>query len=574
PGATKANLPRSVNASATSASHWYLHGLTALQRDAGNRAVALLVGSGDFPDQSAQVMAGPRTAGNAAVTSLLHVQRRDPVPAGGAASSARTRGAALEARVKKSTTTSRATSRAVSTGLTSAVADVDQVLVQLNGVAKTYESSYESYQKVIEEAEAREAAIDAVAALVVGVLISTGVGVGLGLAAPLAATATRGMLAFAEARNATVAALLAAGSAGALPSKGRPSTAVAGFADQHPTMMKVKAYQQAADLYRTLALTGARFGTIADIQFAAAQLQADCRELAVSGRHRTSTEAAIAGRVTALEADAKTVVALKSEFDKLFAKVGDAKVDASLANQDASATRMERDIWVYWMASLSGDQAEILDSDPIEARLGLLNLMAKRGMDNAPQRAWQSDLDWGVGAWHSDDDSREGARKARGGVAMLKMVGQQGRFRAGGAIGGEYVSPSGAVFAAAPSTRDRSEWDLDGKTVIVMSVSLSSDLVWVDLPEAAQEDRRGTYLARTMKGKTVTLKGIREEWRTNQTWYFATATSVDDPGLSAPARVMLGLSGTPTEGITAVVRHAEGKVLVVEPSDGRTWWGK
>jgi hypothetical protein len=73
------------------------------------------------------------------------------------------------------------------------------------------------------------------------------------------------------------------------------------------------------------------------------------------------------------------------------------------------------------MASLSGDDVDLLDADPIEDELHALKL-----------EGLSSQIGWSTGAWHSSSDSEEGVRKARTYSMALGIVGKTGTFHLSG----------------------------------------------------------------------------------------------------------------------------------------------
>src|SRR5262245_7753763 len=444
------------------------------------------------------------------------------------------------------------------------------MLRDLGVVADTYQAAYQSYERVLAAGEAHAKAMDELVDAVIGVVIGVGVGLSLGAAFPAAQRAKLAVEAAIELRGELVEAIAGAtikAVASALgPGRAAPSAGLKAFEQAHPAMQRLGAYQEGARLYRELAMLSTRMQGLADINALAGELRADCRELAVSGRHRSLSETQIEARVQLIERDAAAQVTVKDAIGILGTAVEDARIAASLAKDGADIRRMEHDIWIHWMASLSPDEAEILDSDPIEERLGSLGIMAKSGgMMNAPQHDWQSRIHWGVGVWHSDEDSREGARLAARGSKALRMVGQTGTYHQHNEVG-RFTDSTGTQWPAVAQVKARS-WDLEGATVVVTKASPSGALLWVDLPAAAAEDRRGLYTARQLPGKAVTLTRIVQGvWGSGQLRYSARASSPDFPGRTWPAEMSPRYAFRPTEGAAVVVMHVDSSgTLICRP---------
>jgi hypothetical protein len=509
------------------------------------------------------------TAGNRAVVGMLSAQRQTRAPTR-SPSAAERRGIALEQRMTQATQVSTRLSRQLSRAVIGGVGHVDAMLRDLGFVADQYQLAYQSYERVVAAGKAHAKAMDEMSDAVIGILIGVSVGLSLGAAFPAAAGARLAMNTAVGFRD-EVAEALAGGAAsltGRVGAAGQPPSAegLAAFEQAHPAMQRLRAYQDGARLYRELAMLSTRVHGLGDLDAIAAGLQADCRELALSGRHRSLSEAEITSRVQMVERDTQVHGEALKAIEKVTVAVEDARIAASLAKDDVDVRRMEHDIWIHWMASLSSDEAEILGSDPIEERLGQLGIMAKRGMMNAPERDWESTIGWGVGAWHSADNSREGARLAAKGSRALRMVGQLGTYRKHDEVAGRFTDSGGTVWSAVPEVGGRGSGDLEGRQVVVTRASPSGILLWVDLPAAAAEERRGRYTAQQLLGKTVTLTAIAESvWSTGALRYKATASSHDFPGRTWKAEMSPWHPGRPAEGASVVVMHVSHGILICRP---------
>lgn len=509
------------------------------------------------------------TAGNRAVVGMLSAQRQTRAPAR-SPSLAKQRGIALEQRVTQATQVSMKLSRQLNRAVTGGVGHVDAMLRDLGSVADQYQLAYQSYERVVAAGKAHAKAMDEMSDAVIGILIGVSVGLSLGAAFPAAAGARLAMKTAVEFRDEVAEAVAGglksvAGRMGAAEPPA-PAEGLAAFEQAHPAMQRLRAYQDGARLYRELALLSTRVHGLGDLNAIAAGLHADCRELALSGRHRSLSETEIARRVQMVERDTQVQGEVLKPMEKVTVAVEDARIAASLAKDDVDLRRMEHDIWIHWMASLSSDEAEILGSDPIEERLGGLGIMAKRGMMNAPQRDWQSTIGWGVGAWHSAENSQEGARLAAKGSRALRMVGQLGTYRKHDEVAGRFTDSAGTEWSAVPEDRSRGSWGLEGRQVVVTRASPSGILLWVDLPAAAAEERRGLYTARQLPGKTVTLTAIEESvWSSGQMRYRATASSPDLPGRTWKAEMSPWHPGRPADGASVVVMHVSHGILICRP---------
>ncbi len=541
-------------------------------RDAGPPATsgaALAIGHQPRPDIPGQVLGLQSAAGNRAVATALSVQRRPSAPAGQAAPG-RVRGQALEQRMTQAGDSSARMDRQLTNAIAVGIGQVDAMLRDLGAVADEYAKAYQSYEAVLAAGKAHAKAMDAMSDAVIGVLIGVGVGLSLGAAFPATAGARLAMNTAIEVRNGVSEVLV--GKALDMVTAPRDQAAsaegLAAFEQAHPAMQRLRAYQQAAQLYRELAVLGTRAQRLGDINALAAGLRADCRELALSGRHRSLTETQIESRVQLVERDVTAREGVRAAIEKASTAIDDARVAASLARDDADPRKMEHDIWVHWMASLSGEEAEILGSDPIEERLASLGIMAKRGMTNARQYGWQSTIGWGVGAWHGGDDSQEGVRLAGKGSKALRMVGQTGTYRKHDEGSGRFTDSTGKQWSAAPQSNKRGSWDLEDQTVVVTRADPGGVLLWVDLPAGAAEDRRSLYTARQLPGKTVTFTAIRESvWSNGSMRYSGRASSPDFPGRTWPAEISPWYAGRPAEGAALVVMHETDGTLICRPAD-------
>jgi hypothetical protein len=373
-------------------------------------------------------------AGNQAFCAYLARQgvlARDPVPdvVSGADPASKQSpmagkavGAGLEARVAAVQKESIRRRESITDAVTKSIGVVDAMRVDLEAYAVAYEDAWAVVKKKIEEGKAKAKSDEALAGLVMNVAI--GVGIGLGVGGIIAVAEKTGRMAL------TAKVVLETTGEGlewvvgqAISGTAQPN--VKGTSDAferaHPGLKRADAYEKLAALYRRLALLGLEVAPLARISDACGPALRDTHEVALNGRHSEHSNAKIEAGVAALERAAAEQAKIEAEVTTVLAQVGTAATEAKSAKASIDPRQLQKHIWIHWMASLSGDDVDLLDADPIEDELHALKL-----------EGLSSQIGWSTGAWHSSSDSEEGVRKARMYSMALGMVGKTGTFHLSG----------------------------------------------------------------------------------------------------------------------------------------------
>ena len=254
-----------------------------------------------------------------------------------------------------------------------------------------------------------------------GIAIGVGVGLGLGVAVPLAHGASR----------ATVAALDAVGEVyeqkvGDITKSGgskAPAPKAGDWERADPQLKETEAYKKCAELYRELAMLTTQIENVSAVGDVGSDLKADARELASSGSHSRFVIPQLEQMVRQLEVAGG---GLKPVADQVFDIQATLHAEAEQAKREAKRAdqyRMEKQIWIHWLGSRTGEEAELAGRAPVKGVLRAFGLVAEDGED--------SSIGWGVGSWHSDDNSRTGAQKAAVYSQALSLAGHEGKITEG-----------------------------------------------------------------------------------------------------------------------------------------------
>ncbi len=330
-------------------------------------------------------------------------------------------GEALEKRVDSVLGQARSRRKAILADIDRGVEHVDSTLGSLIEVAGTYKKARDKVEEVIKRAEAEAKLDQEKMDALLGIAIAVGVGVGLGVAIPLAHGASRGAAAVLDAvgevyEQKTGAVVKGGGDKTPAPKAGAWERA-------DPQLKQTEAYKKCAELYRELALLGPQIEKVGEVGDVGADLKADARELAASGSHSRFVIPDLQHMVVRLEIAA---AGLKPVADQvadirwtLHAEAEQAKREAKRADQ----RRMEKHIWIHWLGSRTGEEAELAGRAPVRGVLKAFGLLSEDDAD--------SSIGWGVGDWHSDANSRTGAQKAAAYSRALSLAGQEGKLAEG-----------------------------------------------------------------------------------------------------------------------------------------------
>jgi Domain of unknown function (DUF4157) len=333
-------------------------------------------------------------------------------------------GEALEKRVNTVALGARASRSAIATALRDGLQGVDATRVSLEAVAEVYTRAYERFELTLKRGQAEARAKEAMKAWVLGVAIGVAVGVPLGAAlSGLAVVRTLDMalMEFGKTlvKEGAKKTVLAPGSGPAGPTAQQATEAFT--AKANPTLKRLETFQRLSDLYRELATLGLTIDKSAQVSEWCVDAKADARELATSGRHRTLSVLQLDMQVAILEQAAESQVGLGDQLAIISGRIRDAQTEAAAASARADAKRMERQLWIHWMASLPPGDADLLGADAISNRLSELGVEGYR-----PHGGARSLIGWYPGDWLSDDDQDEGVKRATIYSAALAAVGQIG----------------------------------------------------------------------------------------------------------------------------------------------------
>lgn len=386
----------------------------------------------------ASLLALQRGAGNAAVTRML-ARAPDPkaTPPQPGSEEAKALGAGLQKRADAVSARARSGVANIGKAQTSSLRKLrGEVRPDLDAVADVYAVAYKSFEDVLGKGKARAAQWDG---LVINVVIGVGVGlvagwvVPLGLTAKAAATFGAKVLEGVIAEHASWAGAEKAQEAIKPPEPPMPP---------HPLSKRVDALQKIEQADASLLDLGGHLEFMAGLLGAGAAAGYDCQALALTGRHKTPVDKLEEG-VTGLENSAAELGKVEQAIATVLKQVEQLAAEAAKAKKEAYPKRMERHIWVHWMGTMSEDAwseknpdehvffkrneleriASIVDSDPIERRLEDLGLLAENAYEGP------SDLGWYVGKNHTQDESLDGANRARRLSKALEHVGKRGALQ-------------------------------------------------------------------------------------------------------------------------------------------------
>jgi hypothetical protein len=353
------------------------------------------------------------TVGNHAFASIVARQPRTRQR-----SSSKAKGKELEARVDMALSFVTLKHETIMSTVKEGRAKIKQdIRPALEAVAACYEIAYDVFSKAVEAGKAHVDETDELIQSVLGIALGVGVGLGVGAAIKLSEQAA--LLAKAGGE-----ALSEVGELAGAAAIDRPKSPGGELQPEHPGLKKAEAYRQLLELYDSLLELSLAVQPLAHVLRSAAELKADCRELARTGRHESLSPAQLENRVAAFEHGIAEMPPMGLLIGSLALKIEEVREAAVAAKADVKLVQMERRIWIRWMASLKGSQQELLQADPIEVRLSWLGLMA----EEPPWGTQYSLIGWDIGGAHWDSDSAKGVKKAAKYAAALDTVGKVAKF--------------------------------------------------------------------------------------------------------------------------------------------------
>ena len=350
-----------------------------------------------------------------------------------------------------------------------AVGHVDSTLRSLLDLADLYKKARGRVEDTIKRAEAEAKLDQEKMDFILGVAIGVGVGLGLGAAVPLAEGASRsveaGLDAVGEVYEAGVGDIVKRTTAG--PGGGAP--AAGDYARADPQVKQTEAYKRCGELYRQLASLAPRIEDVSAVADVGAKVKADARELATTGSHATLVIPELERMVATLERADEQMKSAESEVFELewtlSAQAEQAKREAARSDQ----LRMEKQIWIHWLGSRTEDEAELAGREPVKGTLKARGVVAEEDED--------SSIGWGVGWYHSAENSRTGAKRAAAYSEALSLAGREGELIEGQAreLSTRTKDPSAGNVTYASTRRGVvGKVKVDGKTYGVEVIGLAA----------------------------------------------------------------------------------------------------
>ena len=422
-----------------------------------------------------------RGAGNALVSRHLATLARDPDTKERAPSAQKEKGEKLEARLDAVAKQASLRTSTITSGVQNGIGIVDDLTVHLMAVADRYAEAFASFESVLERADAEVKQREALGDLVLGIAIGVAVGAALGPLAAVAAGAGKAASAFVDAQSEAaewVVGRMVAGPDGDGQAGGR-----AARGRMHPALQRLEAYKKVAGLYRDLALLAVKVQPVAQLSESCARGLADCRELAVSGRHRSLATAELERRVSALERAGDAQQQIAENVTTLLVALADARREAAKAAEEADVTRMRRQLFIHWMASLSEAEAdEVLDTDAVRDAVDGIGWAGPPGTDFGP-------FEEGTGG------PKAGRRQAKKYAEALKLIGKVGRITVtsqGGTSGGTLEFPDQEAWESREDgTEARVAKAPKGWTVVLHAWAETGDEVQVTDVRRVTDERFG-----------------------------------------------------------------------------------
>ena len=327
-------------------------------------------------------------------------------------------GEKLEKRVKVVVSNSEHRRQDMVANIGRGVGHVDTTLSALITVAGRYKKARDRVEETIKRAEAAAKLDQEKMDALMGIAIGVGVGLGLGAAVPLAEGASRAASAALDAVGEVYEGKVADKISGNGSGVAAPKSGDYDRAD--PQLKQTEAYKRCGELYRELATLGPKIESVSAIGGVGGKLQADARELAAAGFHRDLVIPQLERMVGALEhADQAAKKTASEVADLVWVLDAEAKRAQREAKRD-DQLRMEKQIWIHWLGSRTGDEAELAGEEPVKGVLKAHDIVDPNGKD--------SSIGWGVGDWHSDANSRTGAQKAAAYSQALSLAGHDGKL--------------------------------------------------------------------------------------------------------------------------------------------------
>ena len=372
---------------------------------------------------SAELLALQALAGNRAVARSLVVARQPVTKAGSVPKVAQKElGREYEARIDRVIGATAKRHQAVVRSIQAGVGHVDASVNALNAVADKYESAYERVQSTIKEGEGELAAQEAWAQAILGIAIGTGVGMALGAVTVFAKSASHGAELVGKVITEMSGETVEFGAAQGLNVLG-PGGGGGGEAfleRMNPLLRRLEIYRQASAMYRELALLAPKLGALGALAKPASALKADSRELAVQGTlSGTRSVEQLKSQVEQLETAGAQAAAAERDVVQLLGKAAEAQVTSEREAKTQDERRLERQLWIGWMASLSGDKdIDVLRSGPVRDKLKYLGFLNR-------DRYGGSDIGWNVGALYTESESEWGIDIAKQVSMAITFIGRE-----------------------------------------------------------------------------------------------------------------------------------------------------
>ncbi|HET9647139.1 MAG TPA: hypothetical protein VFP34_02790 [Microlunatus sp.] len=364
--------------------------LPALQRAAGNRAVAQLIDAG-----STSVQRQPRRPSQAANIARLTTLRTN-----------------ADRRVTLATDYQK---MCLQVG--------DTTRDKLSAISAIYTQAYNTFRGVLNAAQQEAQNQQRWTDIIVGVICGTAAGLAAAFVLPSTAAgwfsltlAEAGTAAASSAGQGLASAALSAAASSALTVPGQ----VISSAGLEPSIQQIAMWQKVAGIYRSglevAQLTQASHQTT----MALSDLIADVRVFEAGGTTKL-TDASIASTLTQLEQQDSQLTVATTELTNKITELQTMNTAVAAINPQAkTAPQMEKDIWVLWMATLAKN-SNILDIDAIEDHIG-------------PKGLKIVDFGW----YTSDADENEAIDQARSDAMFLEAEANNAQVPAGQIIGGPH----------------------------------------------------------------------------------------------------------------------------------------
>lgn len=364
---------------------------------------------------SEEILALQRSMGNAAVASMVLARTPTGTAKAPAKLAGRELGRALEARVDRVAAEVQRRQDEIIKAIKDGVGQIDASVISLNEVCDEYETVYERVQRTIKRGEGELAAKEAFVSAILGVMIGTGIGMALSSVGTLSKSAVKLGEALGE-MGGEVAEWTVGKGFDALRSGSGGATGAAVLANANPLLKRLDVYRDADSARRELALLATGLSPVNDLGRWCSTTKADSRELAVSGRHDKLKPDELEHRVQLLEGMGEKLTGVDTATRAVAGRASDAAARAGKAKLDLDPVRMERYLWLRWMAALSDDERDVLGTGVVRDRLEAMEI--KGPYIKYP--TGESRIGWYFG------DEDEGVEKAQWAVMALDYIGRVG----------------------------------------------------------------------------------------------------------------------------------------------------